>query len=188
LRGEHEAISIGSGLYLIFAQLVAFQIGAYIATRGARFPDHFGGLLTGFLVWASAVVVAILIATFTAGATASGDAIPSGVAETVGELSDAIDGQGAAASELATAEDTAAALATIAWWTAGALSLGLARSLADGSVRITRNGRAVRVSMMACPINPRRAFKERTTWAKAAYSGRSAFRCPSSSCSSYLEC
>ncbi len=132
LRGEHEAITIGAGLYMIFAQLVAFQIGAYIATRGSRFPDHFGGLLTGFMVWAFAVVVAIVLAAFTAGATASGDAIPSGVAETVGELSDAIDGQGAAASELATAEDTAAALATIAWWTTGALLLGLAGAVAGG--------------------------------------------------------
>ncbi|HYD86651.1 MAG TPA: hypothetical protein VEA80_04190 [Vitreimonas sp.] len=130
INRQDETISIGGGLYVIFAQLVAFQIGAYIAARGARFPDHFGGLLTGFMVWALAVVVAILIATFTAGATASGDAIPSGVAETIGELSDATDAEGAAPSELATAEDTADALATIAWWTVGALSLGLAGSIA----------------------------------------------------------
>jgi len=129
---QDEVISIGGGLYVIFAQLVAFQIGAYIATRGARYPDHFGGLLTGFLVWSLAVVVAILIATFTAGATASGDAIPSGVAETIGELSDATDGQAANAGELATAGDTADALAALSWWTVGALSLGLAGSIAGG--------------------------------------------------------
>jgi len=132
INAQDETIGIGGGLYVIFAQLVAFQVGAYIAARGSRFPDHFGGLLTGFLVWALAVVVAIMIATFTAGATASGDAIPSGVAETIGELSDATDGQGANAGELATAEDTADALAAISWWTVGALSLGLAGSIAGG--------------------------------------------------------
>ena len=132
LRGEHEAISVGAGLYMIFAQLVAFQVGAYIATRGSRFPDHFGGLLTGFLVWALAVAFAVSLATFAAGALSSGDAIPSGVAETIGELSDATDGQGANAADLATAEDTADALAALSWWTVGALSLGLAGAVAGG--------------------------------------------------------
>ena len=88
----------------MFAQLVAFQVGAYIASRGSRYPDHFGGLLTGFLVWALAVAFAVSLATFAAGALSSGDAIPSGVAETIGELSDATDGQGANAADLATAE------------------------------------------------------------------------------------
>jgi hypothetical protein len=132
INGQDEAISIGGGLYVIFAQLVAFQVGAYVAARGARFPDHFGGLLTGFLVWALAIFVAVLLAGFAAGATASGDAIPAGVAETIGELSDATDGQGANASDLATAEDTADALAAIAWWTVGALSLGLAGAISGG--------------------------------------------------------
>lgn len=132
INAQDETIGIGGGLYVIFAQLVAFQVGAYIAARGSRFPDHFGGLLTGFLVWAFAVFVAIMLASFTAGATASGDAIPSGVAETIGELSDATDGQGANLGELATAEDTADVVAALSWWTVGALSLGLAGSIAGG--------------------------------------------------------
>lgn len=132
INAQDETIGIGGGLYVIFAQLVAFQVGAYIAARGSRFPDHFGGLLTGFLVWAFAVFVAIMLASFTAGATASGDAIPSGVAETIGELSDATDGQGANLGELATAEDTADVIAALSWWTVGALSLGLAGSIAGG--------------------------------------------------------
>jgi hypothetical protein len=132
INAQDETISIGGGLYVIFAQLVAFQIGAYIASRGSRYPDHFGGLLTGFLVWALAVFIAVSLATFAAGQAVSGDALPSGVAETIGELSDATDGQGANASDLATAEDTADALAAISWWTVGALSLGLAGSIAGG--------------------------------------------------------
>ena len=132
INAQDEAISIGGGLYVMFAQLAAFQIGAYIAARGSRFPDHFGGLLTGFMVWAFAVAVAVSLAAFATGALASGDSIPAGVAETIGELSDAADGEGAAAGELAAAGDTADVLAALSWWTLGALSLGLAGSIAGG--------------------------------------------------------
>lgn len=132
INSQDETIGVGGGLYVIFAQLVAFQIGAYIAARGSRYPDHFGGLLTGFMVWAFAVAVAVSIAAFTAGAAVSSDALSSGVAETVGELSDATDGQGANPGDLATAEDTADALAAVSWWTVGALSLGLAGAVAGG--------------------------------------------------------
>jgi hypothetical protein len=132
INSQDETISIGGGLYVMFAQLVAFQIGAYIASRGARFPDHFGGLLTGFMVWAFAVAFAVSLATFAASGAVSGDSLPSGVAETIGELSDATDGQGANASDLATAEDTADAIAAISWWTVGSLALGLAGAIAGG--------------------------------------------------------
>ncbi|QGZ94198.1 hypothetical protein [Terricaulis silvestris] len=132
INNQDETISIGGGLFVMFAQLVAFQVGAYIASRGARYPDHFGGLLTGFLVWAFAVAVAVTLATFAASGAVSGDSLPSGVAETIGELSDATDGQGANASDLATAGDTADAIAALSWWTVGALSLGLAGAVAGG--------------------------------------------------------
>lgn len=132
INSQDETLSIGGGLYVIFAQLVAFQIGAYVAARGARYPDHFGGLLTGVMVWATAVFVAIVLAAWASAGASSGDAIPSGVAETIGELSDATDGEGAAASALATAEDTADALAALSWWAVGALGLGLAGSIAGG--------------------------------------------------------
>ncbi len=132
INAQDETISIGGGLYVIFAQLVALQIGAFVATRGSRFPDHFGGLLTGLMVWATAVFVAVVLATLTAAAATSGDALTSGVAETVGELSDATDGQGADAGELATAEDTADVVAALSWWTFGALALGLAGAVAGG--------------------------------------------------------
>lgn len=132
INDQDETISIGGGLYAIFAQLVALQIGAYVAARSAKNPDHFGGALTGFMVWALAVFVAVVLAAWAAGAVGSGDSIPAGVAETVGELSDATDGQGANAGELATAEDAADAIAAVAWWGVGALGLGLAGAIAGG--------------------------------------------------------
>ncbi|MGE0595954.1 MAG: hypothetical protein AB7P07_06300 [Hyphomonadaceae bacterium] len=132
LEAQDEAISIGGGLYVIFAQLIAFQLGGYVASRGARYPDHFGGLLQGSLVWALAVFIAVVLAALTAAGSASGDALTSGVAETVGELADAAESEGAAAPALASADDTAQALAMLAWWTVGALSLGLAGAIAGG--------------------------------------------------------
>jgi len=132
INRQDEAISIGGGLYVIFAQFVAFQLGAYIASRGARYPDHFGGALTGFMVWAFAVTFAVSLAALATSGPVSADSLPSGVAETIGELSDATDGQGANASDLATAEDAADALAALSWWTVGALGLGLAGAIAGG--------------------------------------------------------
>ncbi len=132
INRQDETISIGGGLYAMFAQLVALQIGAFIASRTSRYPDHFGGSLTGFMVWALAVFVAVILAVLTTAGATSGDALTSGVAETVGELSDATDLQGANPGDLATAEDTADALATLSWWTVGALGLGLAGAIAGG--------------------------------------------------------
>jgi hypothetical protein len=132
INRQDETISIGGGLYAIFAQLIALQLGAYVASRSARYPDHFGGTLTGLTVWAFAVLVAVVLAVLTAAAASSGDAIPAGVAETVGEISDAAQGQGASLGELAAAEDTADVTATLAWWTFGALALGLAGAIAGG--------------------------------------------------------
>lgn len=134
INAQDETISIGGGLYVIFSQLVAFQIGGYVASRGAQYPDHFGGLITGVMVWSFAVFVAIVLATHASAGLSSGDAIPAGVAETVGELSDATDGQGANAAQLATAEDTADVLAALSWWAVGALGLGFAGSIAGAWV------------------------------------------------------
>lgn len=132
LASQSDAITLGGGLYVIFAQLVALQIGAYVAARSARYPDHVGGLLTGLSVWAISVVGAVFIASFVAGAATGGSAIPAGVAETVGELADAASGESAAASELESAANTADAVAALAWWTFASLGLGLAGAIAGG--------------------------------------------------------
>lgn len=132
MRHQVGPISIGGGFYVIFSQFVALQAGGFIASRAARYPDHFGGFLNGFMVWALAVFAAVVLAAWAATGTASGDAIPSGVAETVGELSDAADAQGASASSLETAQDAAHVIATLGWWAAAAMGLGLAGAIAGG--------------------------------------------------------
>lgn len=132
LNHQHDALSIGGGLYVIFAQFVAFQAGGYIASRSARYPDHFGGALTGFMVWAVAVFVAVILAAWTAAEAAGADTLTSGVAGAVGQLNNAADNEPARAADLANAADGADALAGIAWWTLGALGLGLAGAVAGG--------------------------------------------------------
>jgi hypothetical protein len=132
IETQDEAVSIGGGLYVMFAQLLALQIGAYIAARGARYPDLFGGALTGFMVWALAVVVAAAFATFAAGQVAGGEALSAGAAETAAELSNAADGQAANSAALADAKNTVEAVAVLSWWAVGALLLGLAGAIAGG--------------------------------------------------------
>lgn len=132
IERQDVAMTVGGGLYALFAQLIALQAGAYVASRASRYPDHFGGALTGFMVWALAVFVAVVLAVWTASAISSGDAIPAGVAETVSEITDAADSQAANPGELATADDTSDVVAAVSWWTFGALALGLAGSIAGG--------------------------------------------------------
>jgi hypothetical protein len=50
----------------------------------------------------------------------------------MGELTDAARGEGAAASELESAANTADAVASLAWWTLASLGLGLAGAIAGG--------------------------------------------------------
>jgi hypothetical protein len=132
LDRQDQSISAGGGLYVIFAQFVAFQVGGYLASRAARYPDHFGGALNGFMVWALAVFAALVLAAHATTGAIGSDALGARIAENVGELSDAADGQSANAADLATAEDAAQALAGLAWWAAGALGLGLAGAIAGG--------------------------------------------------------
>lgn len=132
IRQQTGPISIGGGLYLILSQLVALEVGGFIASRTARYPDHFGGFLNGFMVWALSVFACVVLVSWVATSAVSGDALPAGVAENVGELSDAAEGQGASTGALETAGDAAHALATLAWWAAAALGMGLAGAIAGG--------------------------------------------------------
>lgn len=129
---QNAAISVGGGLYVIFAQLVAFELGGYVAARSARHPDHFGGALSGGLVWSLAIVVAIVLATLAASSVAGGDALPAQVAAPISGASEAVVGQSADASALQAAENAADSLAAAAWWAVAAFGLGLAGAVAGG--------------------------------------------------------
>lgn len=117
-----ETITVMGGLYMMFSQFVALEAGGFIASRSARYPDHFGGALNGFLVWALALVAAILIASFAGAVLASG-------AESASNLASTVD----AVSEAATDRDgVASTLRGPAWWALGAVGLSLCGAIAGG--------------------------------------------------------
>lgn len=56
-QGASEQVpvwTIGGGLWVLFSNLVALQVGAFVAARSARWPDHHSGMLQGLVVWALA--------------------------------------------------------------------------------------------------------------------------------------
>src|SRR6185312_3178054 len=127
-----ETITVMGGLYMMFSQFVALQAGGYIASRSARYPDHFGGALNGFMVWALAIVAAILIASFAGAVLASGGAASASLANTVDAVSDAATNRGESGADLATASGAADIARHAAWWGLGAVGLGLCGAIAGG--------------------------------------------------------
>ena len=65
---EADAFSVGAGVWVALANAVALFLGAFVASRSAKFTDHHRGVLQGLSVWA----VAFLLAIFIAGSTAAG--------------------------------------------------------------------------------------------------------------------
>jgi hypothetical protein len=127
-----ETISIIGGLYMMFAQFVALQAGGYIASRSARYPDHFGGALNGFMVWSLAIVAGLLIAAFAGAVLASGADAGSSIANTVDAVSDAATRRGDSANDLAVASGATGMARSAAWWALGAIGLGLCGAIAGG--------------------------------------------------------
>lgn len=127
-----ETITVVGGLYMMFAQFVALQAGGYIASRSARYPDHFGGALDGFMVWALAILAAILIAAFAGAVLASGADASASLANTVDALSDSATDRGQSAGDLATTSDATNMARSAAWWALGAIGLGLCGAIAGG--------------------------------------------------------
>ncbi|MEM5419430.1 hypothetical protein V2W23_14480, partial [Staphylococcus gallinarum] len=52
-------LTLGGGLWVVFANAFALQLGAYVAARAAKFPDHHKGALIGLTVWGLAFLVAL---------------------------------------------------------------------------------------------------------------------------------
>lgn len=124
---RHEvAISIGGGLYVMFSQFVAFQLGGYIAARSAPYPDHFGGALTGVLTWALAVAFGVTIVAI----ESSGGAGANAASRVFSAARDAHAGM--SAGEAASTETSGDALSVLAWWGACAMLLGVSGAIAGG--------------------------------------------------------
>jgi len=128
--------SIGGGLWVIFSNLVALQIGAFVAARAARWPDHHSGMLQGLVVWALSFGVAAAVLGFGVTSVLSETSLtqaPSGVVN----AAQAATGEATnAAPQLTPAETDAVqdAAALTAWWAFAMMILGGVGAIVGGKL------------------------------------------------------
>jgi hypothetical protein len=134
---QAPAWTIGGGLYVMFANLVALQIGAFVAVRAARWPDHHSGMLQGLVVWALAFAVAGIALGLGVGAVLSGDANAQQAASAAVNAAQAATGEATNASPTLTPAETDAvqdATALTAWWAFATLVFGAIGAVAGGKL------------------------------------------------------
>src|SRR6478752_3442447 len=86
--GDAKALTLGGGLWVAFSNAVALQVGAFIAARAAKYPDHHRGLFQGLAVWGVAFVLAFAgLGTSVGGLLHSGDAAVTAYATAADEVS-----------------------------------------------------------------------------------------------------
>ena len=127
--------TLAGGLWVIFSNLVALQVGAYVAVRAARWPDHHGGLLQGLVVWALAFTVAAGVLGFgVAGVLTDGVSASDAASRAVDAAQIATGEASGSAPTLTPGEVDAVqdATALTAWWAVAAMVLGAVGALAGG--------------------------------------------------------
>lgn len=159
---QGPAWTVGGGLWVVFSQLFALQVGAFVAARAARWPDHHSGMLQGLVVWALAFTVAAGVMGFgVAGVLAGADGMT--IEETASRAVDA--------AQIATGEATGAAetlspaqvdavqdaTAMTAWWAVLTMVLGAVGAIAGGRLGAQHpdwhaKGRSERPITMADPV------------------------------------
>ena len=130
--GDAKAFTIGGGLWLAFSSAVALQVGAFIAARAAKYPDHHKGLFQGLAVWGVAFVLAFAgIGSSVGGVLHGGDAAATAYATAADDASGP-DGKISDADAKAAAEQAADATASLAWWGVATMVLGAVGAIAGG--------------------------------------------------------
>ena len=127
-QAQGRAFTLGGGLWVAFANLVALQVGGFVAARSSRYPDHMKGMMQGLAVWAVTTVIAVILA---------GSILRSGLggaADFAAYHTGAMDGSGAMSDrDLADAAQAAKhATAAFAWWAFATMALGLVGAVAGG--------------------------------------------------------
>lgn len=130
--GDAKALTLGGGLWLAFSSAVALQVGAFIAARAAKYPDHHKGLFQGLAVWGVAFVLAFAgIGSSVGGVLHGGDAAATAYVAAADDASGA-DGKVSDADAKAAAEQAANATASLAWWGVATMVLGAVGAIAGG--------------------------------------------------------
>lgn len=118
-------LTLGGGLWIVFANAFALQVGAFVAARSARFPDHHRGALIGLTVWGLAFIVAVI----GIGGGGAGTLLTS--AQTTIEATQ--DDDQVTATDMKAAADAARKVtAALAWWGAASMALGAVGAVAGG--------------------------------------------------------
>lgn len=130
--------TIGGGLWVLFSNLVALQVGAFIAVRAARWPDHHSGMLQGIVVWALAFTLAAGILGFgvTSVLTSSATTLQEASSAAV-DAAQAATGEATGSAPTLTPAETDAiqdATALTAWWAFGMMILGAVGAIAGGKL------------------------------------------------------
>lgn len=119
-------LTLGGGLWIVFANAFALQVGAFVAARSARFPDHHRGALIGLTVWGLAFIVAVI---GIGGGGGAGTLLTS--AQTTIEATQ--DDDRVTATDMKAAADAARKVtAALAWWGAASMALGAVGAVAGG--------------------------------------------------------
>lgn len=129
--------TLAGGLWLVFSNLVALQVGAFVAVRAARWPDHHHGALQGLIVWALAFTLGAAALGFGVAGVLTASAEGVSINETASRAVDAaqIATGHATGNETLTPEQVDAvqdATAMTAWWAVGAMVLGAVGAIAGG--------------------------------------------------------
>ena len=125
--------TLAGGLWVIFSNLVALQVGAYVAVRAARWPDHHTGALQGMVVWALAFTIGAAVLGFGVSGILTGDHGVS--ASRLVDAAQIATGEASNARETMTPDQVDAvqdATALAAWWAVGAMVLGAVGAIAGG--------------------------------------------------------
>lgn len=126
--------TVAGGLWVVFSNLVALQVGAFVAVRAARWPDHHSGLLQGLVVWALAFTLAAGVLGFGVAGVLDG-ASPDAAGRGAVAAARIAAGEASGAAPALTVAETDAlqdAAAATAWWAVGAMVLGAVGAAAGG--------------------------------------------------------
>jgi hypothetical protein len=130
--GDAKALTVGGGLWVAFSNAVALQVGAYIAARAAKYPDHHRGLFQGLAVWGVAFVLAFAgLGSSVGGILHGGDAAVEAYAAAADEASGP-DDRISDADAKAAAEQAGDVAASLAWWGVATMVLGAIGAVAGG--------------------------------------------------------
>lgn len=134
---QAPAWTLTGGLWVIFSNLVALQVGAFVAVRAARWPDHHKGMLQGLVVWALAFTVGAAALGFGVAGVLSGadGATVNGIAARAVDTAQMVTGEATGAAETLTPDQVDAvqdATALTAWWAFAAMLLGAVGAVAGG--------------------------------------------------------